>query len=176
MIELKDAQLSDAAAIARLHAASWQQTYRGIYSDFFLDHEVEKDRAAVWQERLTNPNSQQQVIIALQYHTLVGFACLFLDEDPLYGSLLDNLHIAADWQQAGIGKRLLQACAHRIYEHSKQHQMYLWVYEVNERARRVYEHLGAQHVETVVQPTVSGAQANACRYVWPDVKPLLNMG
>jgi GNAT superfamily N-acetyltransferase len=174
MIQLRDAQFPDYIAIARLHAASWQQTYRGIYSDAFLDHEVEQDRTALWHDRLSNPSNQQQVILAVQEETIVGFACLFLDDDPAFGSLLDNLHITANWQKAGIGKLLLQECARRIYSKAHNHSMYLWVYESNENARRVYERLGAKHIETVEQPTASGVTAPACRYVWTDVKVLLS--
>ena len=174
MIELRDAQFSDYDSIARLHAASWRQTYRAIYSDHFLDHEVEQDRAAVWYDRLSSPHSRQQVIVAVQDETIIGFACLFLDDDPAYGSLLDNLHIASHWQKAGIGKRLLQACAQRIENLGNSRKLYLWVYESNANARRVYERLGAAHIETVEQPTASGNNALACRYVWQDVKVLLS--
>ena len=172
-ITLRDAQLTDATTIAQLHAQSWRQTYRGIYSDAFLDHNVLEDRYTVWQERLTTPRQQQQVILAEQATTLVGFACLFIDDDLQFGTLLDNLHIAAQWQGAGIGKQLLQACATRISDLSKNHKLYLWVYETNERARKVYERLGAVHHETVDQPTASGTPARACRYVWEDVSVLL---
>lgn len=174
MIQLRDAQLSDYLAIARLHAASWKQTYRGIYSDQFLDQEVEQDRAALWHNRLSNTNTLQQVVVAVNNETIVGFACLLLDDDVNYGSLLDNLHIAASWQKAGIGKKLLQACANRITNKAQGHNMYLWVYESNENARQVYERLGATHIETVAQPTPSGIPAPACRYVWPDVAVLLH--
>src|SRR5690349_2806909 len=115
MIELRDAVFSDYVAIAQLHATSWKQTYRGIYSDQFLDHDVEKDRAALWHNRLSTPSNRQHVVVAIYEESIVGFSCLFLDDDAQYGSLLDNLHIAANWQKAGIGKKLLQECARRIY-------------------------------------------------------------
>jgi ribosomal protein S18 acetylase RimI-like enzyme len=174
MIAVRDAQYADYIAIAQLHAESWRQTYRGIYSDAFLDHEVEQDRAIVWQDRLSLPTSQQQVIVALHNDTLVGFACLFLDTDPKFGSLLDNLHITLSFQKSGIGKRLLQECARRIGSKSKSPKMYLWVYESNENARRVYEQLGAVHIATEEQPTASGVSAPACRYAWTDVAVLLS--
>lgn len=173
MIQLRDAQYSDCLPIAKLHATSWQLTYRGIYSDAFLDHEVEQDRVALWYNRLSNPDSHQQVIVAVEEETIIGFACLFLDNDLEFGSLLDNLHIAANWQKAGIGKQLLQECARRIYSKATSYKMYLWVYESNANARKVYERLGAKHIETIEQPTPSGITAPACRYAWPDAAVLL---
>lgn len=48
----------DAAAIAALHADSWRRHYRGIYSDFFLDGDLEQERRSVWSERLTAATSE----------------------------------------------------------------------------------------------------------------------
>jgi GNAT superfamily N-acetyltransferase len=153
MITLREARLSDYASIAKLHAESWQQNYRGIYSDQFLDNEVEQDRLTVWHKRLSAPASNQQVIIATQDETVVGFACLLLDDDPTFGSLLDNLHVTTNVQKTGIGKLLMKECARRIANKNSSNRMYLWVYEANENARRVYERLGAEHFETVEKPT-----------------------
>lgn len=168
MITLRDARLSDYASIARLHAQSWRQNYRGIYSDPFLDNEVEHERLDVWQKRLSAPGSNQQVIVATQDEAIVGFACLQLDDDPVFGSLLDNLHVASAVQGSGIGKLLMKECAQRIADKSNSHRMYLWVYEANENARRVYERLGAEHFETVEKQTEDGTKAQVCRYVWKD--------
>ena len=119
MIQLRDAQFSDYAAIAKLHTESWRKTYRGIYSDSFLDHEVEQERLNVWQHKLKSPNNNQQVIIATFEDTVIGFACLYLNNDPVFGSLLDNLHVSTTLQKSGIGKLLMKECAKHISNKSK---------------------------------------------------------
>jgi ribosomal protein S18 acetylase RimI-like enzyme len=175
IINIRDASPSDCIAIAALHAANWRQYYRGIYSDYFLDNEVEQERLAVWQQRFSAPTANQQVIVATAGDVVLGFACLFLDEDPFWGSLLDNLHVSGLAQRSGIGKRLLQECAARILMGAKSTKLYLWVYQANEAARRVYEHLGASHVATEEQVTKDGVRAMACRYAWKDVTPLATL-
>ena len=40
-LRFRAAERGDAAAIAALHAASWQRHYRGAFSDAFLDGEVD---------------------------------------------------------------------------------------------------------------------------------------
>ena len=172
MTTLRDARLSDYTSIAQLHVQSWRQNYRGIYGDAFLDNEVEQNRLDTWQKRLSASDSNQQVIVAMQDDNLVGFACLQLDDDPVFGSLLDNLHVAANVQGSGIGKRLMKECAQRIADKSNSHRMYLWVYEANTNARRVYERLGAEHFETVEKPTEDGIPVQVCRYVWQDAMVL----
>jgi ribosomal protein S18 acetylase RimI-like enzyme len=172
MITLRPAIFSDYAAIARLHAKSWQQTYRGIFTDHFLDHDAEKDRAEIWQNRLRHPLSNQVVALAVQDETIVGFSCLYLNDDPLLGSLLDNLHVSPSFQQAGIGRMLIKNCATTILENGKNHKMYLWVFELNQKAIKVYEHLGGTNVGTEEKQNPDGTSARVCEYVWNDVASL----
>lgn len=91
-LRFRRALRADAAAIAALHADSWQRHYRGAFSDAFLDGEVEADRAAVWSERF--------------------------DADPAWGALLDNLHVVHDRQRGGVGARLLRLSAETVVNHS----------------------------------------------------------
>ena len=49
----------DYKKIAKLHVKSWQQHYRGDFSDHFLDVEATSEREEVWKDRLTNPSPNQ---------------------------------------------------------------------------------------------------------------------
>ena len=40
MLVFRSATEKDAKGIAALHAKSWQQNYRGTFSDYFLDKET----------------------------------------------------------------------------------------------------------------------------------------
>ena len=51
MINYRLAKPEDEAAIAKLHAESWQKHYRGIFSDAYLDEHVVKERADLWAEQ-----------------------------------------------------------------------------------------------------------------------------
>ena len=173
MIELRDAQFSDYAAIAKLHSQSWQQNYRGILSDNFLDDEVEKSHADMWNKRLESPGKDQQVTIAILDEKLVGFSCLLLDEDTVFGSLLDNLHVLTNGQNTGIGRLLMQNCAGTIRERSDQDKMYLWVYELNTKARKFYERLDGTSFETIEKENIDGTKAQVCRYIWDNVSLII---
>lgn len=173
MLTLRPAQFADYSAIAALHAANWQQTYRGILSDQYLDHEVEQDRLAVWYGRLQTPSPNQRLTVARQGGTLVGFCCLFLDDDPVYGSLIDNLHVAAGLRHGGIGKQLIQDAARQVRAEARHPGLYLWVFERNLNARTAYDRLGGVHAETVEKKNEDGTQATILRYVWADAAGLL---
>jgi GNAT superfamily N-acetyltransferase len=173
MIELKPAGFSDYPTIAKLHAQSWQKSYRNILSDKFLDEEVEKERLEFWHKRFLSPSTSHQITLAISDQSIVGFSCLHLDYDPAYGSLLDNLHVLQKFQNAGIGKLLIKNCAETILKKAATTKMHLWVYEANENARKVYEHLGASHLYTIKKITDDGTEARVCKYQWEDISSLL---
>lgn len=173
MIEFRTARPQDAASIAKIHAHNWQTTYRGIYSDTFLDNDVTTERATAWRQRLESPAPNQVITVALLDGEVSGFACLFLEHDPVYGALLDNLHVAAEARGTGIGKQLMGKCAGAIVARSARHNMYLWVYVKNVNAIAVYDRLGGMNAGTEPQHHVDGSVADAYRYVWQDASILL---
>jgi ribosomal protein S18 acetylase RimI-like enzyme len=173
MTYYRAANFLDYEAIAKLHAESWRKTYRGIFTDEFLDGKVEQDRIDTWYTRLQFPKDNQFVTVATQQDRILGFGCIYLNDNPIYGTLLDNLHVAPDLHMSGIGKQLMKACAKYISEKCASNKMYLWVYELNTNARRMYEHLGAAHMETIVKVHTDQSTARACRYYWEDVSILL---
>src|ERR1700730_7887238 len=93
-IQLRFAVAADASAVAALHAESWQHHYRGAYSDDYLDGDVLADRLTVWTRQLGQPATEHRTVIAHYAEAVVGFAHTVLDDDAVYGALLDNLHVA----------------------------------------------------------------------------------
>jgi len=54
VIDYRPASARDADAIARLHARSWRENYRGEFHDSFLDGDLDGERLRVWRERLVD--------------------------------------------------------------------------------------------------------------------------
>jgi ribosomal protein S18 acetylase RimI-like enzyme len=141
---LREARASDAATVAALHAASWRATYRGVLADRWLDEQAATDRLALWRERLDTPSSGQQVLLALAPDgTLAGFACTFAPSHPAWGSLLENLHVAASHRGRGLGERLLREAARWSDAASPGQPFHLSVVDRNAPAQRFYRRLGA---------------------------------
>jgi GNAT superfamily N-acetyltransferase len=172
-MKYREATGNDTEKIALLHAQSWQQHYRGILSDEFLDGYVGENRLEIWKSRLQHPNDKQYILLAEEKDTLCGFACVFADDNPVWGTLLDNLHVLAPRKGQGIGTKLLKLAAQWAYNRNPATNFYLWVFEKNSSARRFYEGLGAVNHEVVSTENPGGGYANACRYVWTDVKKLI---
>jgi ribosomal protein S18 acetylase RimI-like enzyme len=173
MIKLRAAKLSDYIEIAKLHAENWRLTYRGIMSDNFLNNEVDKDRLDTWYKRLKNPDRDQFVTVANLENSIVGFCCLIINEDSIFGSYIDSLHVSAALQKSGIGKMMISHSAKIICENANSNKMYLWVYESNKNARIAYESLGATNYETIEKANVDGTFSKTCRYTWNDIISLI---
>lgn len=173
MFSYREATSEDCDAIARLHARSWQQHYRGILYDTYLNQEVEEDRRIVWQERFQHPQPTQHIIVATEDETISGFACTFAEHNPRWGALLDNLHVIPAWQGRGVGRALMQASARWVQQQGNE-GLYLWVYEENTAARAFYERVGGTRQEKTTVENPGGGQASVFRYVWPDVDLLVN--
>ena len=173
MITYREANFDDAEPIAQLHSLSWQQTYTGILSDDFLKGSVLENRRQVWQKRLKKPSPTNYIFVAESGEAICGFVCAYANEDPTWGTLLDNLHVHQAQKGRGIGTRLIQLAAHWAYAKNAESGFYLWVLSQNVSARRFYENLGAVNQELASQESPDGGGWDAYRYVWPDIKTLL---
>lgn len=173
MVSYRSASKTDYVEIAKLHARSWQENYRGSYSDYFLDHEVHEDRATVWEQRFASPAANQFTVLAEEDGKLLGFICAFLDADPVYGTLIDNLHVSAETKGKGIGKELIRKVAAKSVENNPLSKVYLWVLEANVRAFEFYMHFGAEHVETTLADDIGDKAVSVCRMVWETPETLI---
>jgi ribosomal protein S18 acetylase RimI-like enzyme len=172
------ASAADAEAVANLHADSWRRHYRGGYSDAFLDGDVLADRLAVWTDRLREPDPRRCTILA-EDGSLVGFANTLFDDDPTWGALLDNLHVADGHKRRGIATRLLGLTGEALIERPERTGLYLWVLEQNLDAQAFYEARGGRCVERGrvsppggIASRVTGSPAKL-RYAWREPTVLL---
>jgi GNAT superfamily N-acetyltransferase len=169
---------ADVELIAGLHADSWRRHYRGAYSDAYLDGDVEADRLGVWSLRLANQDGATTTLLAEEEGGFVGFVHVVFDEDPYWGSLVDNLHVVWVRKRNGFGSRLMSAAAGAVVEHGGG-GLYLWVLEQNTAAQAFYEARGGRRADhRLVSPP--GGQTDrlrgspiGLRYVWTDPSSLV---
>ena len=172
----REASRHDVEAIAALHAESWQQHYRGAYLDSFLDGDVLADRLAVWHARLATPSATHFTIGAFQSGEVVGFVHMILDQDPHWGTLLDNLHVTYRLKRHGIGRRLLTEAARELVQRRPaDRQFYLWVLAQNRAAQAFYAACGGASAEIALSgPFPGGGRALSHRIVWTDAAVLVS--
>src|SRR5882757_8987456 len=168
----------DAESVALLHADSWRRHYRGAYADAFLDGDLVADRRSVWSARLAAPDANSTTLVAEDDRGLAGFVHVVFDHDDRWGSLIDNLHVAADRRRTGLGTALLARAAQAVTARATGPALYLWVLEQNTSAQRFYEAAGGTPVEKAPTPPPGGVPARLngsparLRFTWPDASVL----
>ncbi|WP_046287452.1 GNAT family N-acetyltransferase [Zobellia galactanivorans] len=173
MMVYRPAVADDALAIAHLHAKSWQENYRGAFSDRYLDGEALNDRQEVWADRLRDPLEGQVVLVAEYKGKIIGFACAFMDYDPLFGTLLDNLHVSREVQGKGVGRQLMSRVAGICSDQCLKQGLFLWVLQQNEAAHGFYKACGGEEMETVEGCDIGDRPIMKVRYHWPEIKSLV---
>ena len=172
-MQYREATVADVRAIARVHAESWRRTYRGSYSDAFLDGDVFADRLAVWTERLKAPTANSATVVAVDDDVVIGFVHTILDHDPAWGALLDNLHVAHDYGRRGIGTALMAASASAVLAAAKSTGLHLWVLDANKAAQAFYKSRGGKCNGSELSEAPGGGSVLGLRYVWSDPSTLL---
>ena len=166
---------ADADAIAALHATSWRSAYRGLLTDDYLDNGVDADRQTVWRERLQGPATAPAFGIVAEDAAgqMIGFTYVLPGHDPVWGTLVDNLHVHPGHKGGGIGRRLLQAVARQLGpEHTQP--VFLWVLDGNEPAKRFYARMGAEFAEQSMTDPFGGVSLPEWRCVGRRPSALLD--
>jgi ubiquinone/menaquinone biosynthesis C-methylase UbiE/ribosomal protein S18 acetylase RimI-like enzyme len=178
-VAIRPAAVQDAGSIARLHADNWRRRYRGSFSDFYLDGDLDGDRMSVWSERLSAGDQNAGTLIAERSGRAAGFVHVELDADPRWGALIDNLHVDRQVEATGVGTLLLEAAARFVAERRPGSTIYLWVLERNTRAQAVYLARGGRLIERQPAPPPGGDPRNLAgtpqgiRVAWPDPAALI---
>ncbi|WP_244065911.1 GNAT family N-acetyltransferase [Bradyrhizobium sp. Ce-3] len=167
---IRPATEADAASIAEIHTASWRDAYAHILAPDFLSGSIETDRLAVWSQRLRDGSPTQLVNVVLSpAGQAQAFVCGYCDFDPVWGSLVDNLHVRPDARGRGIGDRLFRAVAGELSAKASGSGLHLWVFEANVAGLRFYERLGGRVVESARSEIPAAGGKAVLRVHWPTI-------
>lgn len=163
-IQIRNATLEDAEAIAKVHVASWQTTYKGIMDEGFLNRLSVEKRKELWMNNI--PREGSIVLVAELDGKIVGFADgspVKEGEYPGYDGDVTSIYFYEEHQGKGYGKMLLT----RLLNGFRQQGFKSAIVKVLEdnAACRFYEALGARCIdENMIE--VAGGKANLLTYAW----------
>jgi len=165
-LKIRSATLADAHAIAEIHVHSWQQTYRGIVPDVYLDSMTVATREVVWRETLLQ--SHPKVIVAVDDAKVVGFCSFGRCRDEGAGSNdgeIWALYLSPAQLGKGFGRELLSVACAQLSAQRKTHISF-WVIVGNNRATRFYKAAGFEPEPASVKVfELAGADIEEIRYV-----------
>jgi ribosomal protein S18 acetylase RimI-like enzyme len=172
---VREAIEDDIVGVAKVRVDTWRATYKGIIPDDFLEglsHQsvAERWRKAFWENK--NPavgayvaeNEQQEII---------GIAMCGPEQsqDAVYQGEIYVLYVLPQYQNLGIGRRLVAACVHHLVHNLQAKSLLIWVIAENPY-RKFYESLGGKPVRDKSQK-IGGQVIREIGYGWQDISTLL---
>lgn len=140
-VEIRNAVVGDAAAIAQIHVAGWQSAYKGIVPQAHLDGMTTLKRAEYWRGALAQ--GAPRVKVATVDQAVVGWIAFdqCRDHDRSAGGEIWAIFVHPSRVGAGVGWTLWLEAREGLST-SGFADVSLWVLARNERARRFYELAG----------------------------------
>ncbi|MCP3459466.1 MULTISPECIES: N-acetyltransferase [unclassified Bradyrhizobium] len=111
--------------------------------------------------------------LAGRVQAFVGSYC---DVDPVWGSLIGNLHVRPQARGQGIGEQLFRAAAAQLSSMATGAGLHLWVFEANIGGVRFYERLGGRVVEKHSSRIPAAGGKTVLRVHWPEAAARLRAG
>jgi ribosomal protein S18 acetylase RimI-like enzyme len=144
-ISIRDARLSDAAAIAHVRVAAWRLGYRGLIPDSYLNRpDFEQLQALHLQAALHDITDEVRISVAEVAGKIVGYcaygACGDSSSQPSQAGIYDLFVHPQAWH-CGVGRKLL-TCATEHLNAQGFVAASLFVYEANTRGRAFYQQAG----------------------------------
>jgi ribosomal protein S18 acetylase RimI-like enzyme len=142
-IAIREADSSDAEAIAAVHVDSWRAAYVGLVPQRVLDGLSVDRRRVFWARRVEDPGEDRTFVAELDGR-VVGFAGTSVPTDPEYPpgtAELATIYLLSDAWRRGLGGRLMGRAMDDLVERGFS-AVVLWVLAGNARGRGFYEALG----------------------------------
>lgn len=134
-ISLRSASSQDITAIAEFQTATWNEAYRGLVPQSYLDRATVADREIRWAGRI----GRRDIMLAESDGALVGVASSSLRGDARPGPRLElnSLYVAAERRGNGLGALMLD-------ELLLDAPAVVWAFSENFRAISFYRRCGFQ--------------------------------
>jgi ribosomal protein S18 acetylase RimI-like enzyme len=179
---IRPATAGDATQIALIHVRSWQEAYRGLVPQDYLDHLDPADRVARWRRHIQGTDwSRSGVLVAPAgdepagattpaHAELAGFVSYGpsrdADADPAVIGEVSTIYVLAEAWGRGLGRRLMSGAVEHLTS-AGYSQATLWVLPANARARRFYAAAGWSEDAAVQEDSSLGFPLTEVRYRRP---------
>jgi ribosomal protein S18 acetylase RimI-like enzyme len=169
-ITIRAARPTDAAQIAGIDVETWRTTYAGVLPEDYLVGLSPRRRAIGWTNVILKEPRDVRVAVDAT-GAIRGFgSCGPSRGDRRFVGEVFTLYVAPDWQNRGIGRRLLVALFSRLVAGGR-HSAIIWVLRSNP-SRFFYERLGGKEVSR--KPIeVAGTMVETTGYGWRDLPSFL---
>ncbi|MET9228057.1 GNAT family N-acetyltransferase [Lentzea sp. NPDC003310] len=153
-MRVRPAVVEDAPAVGAVHVQAWKDAYRGLVPDSVLDGRSVESCTAMWERSIPRGG----VWVGLADGEVVGFVAVGPSREPDAAFELYAIYVLASAYDTGLGYEMARAAL------AGEHDVVLWVFEENPRARRFYERLGFRVDGLEKTETIDGVELKEIRY------------
>ena len=140
---IRDAKLEDVPEVAKLHVDSWNNTYKGIISQDYLDNM--KNNLDKRIERMKNEFNLRKMIVATINNEIVAFSEFVLSNEFSKDLDIDcelcGLYVKNEYLKNSIGTQVFNYL-HNFFISNNKKKMGLWCVKENKNAIDFYKRKG----------------------------------
>lgn len=171
-MRIRPATIGDAVAIAQIQIASCRSAYTGLLPQEYLDRFDPAEQQSAWERLILGPSSDVLLVADPGVDRLAGYALgrpIAGAGGPSAGELV-ALHVRAQAQRRGTGRRLVHAIARTLADRGAT-GLVAWVLNGNP-AGRFYERLGGVPAGERTLQLDEEVEAVETAFVWADFRRL----
>ncbi len=145
-IQIRRRKKEDCQAISHIVTEAWNETYRGIVPDDFLDHLTQNEEERTLHS-IENFNEKENHCFVLEIDSEIGgFVRVGLCEERDSCGEIHAIYLLKKYQGQGYGRKLLEAGIQELKEMGCT-QMIIGCLEKNP-SNQFYEHMGGKKIAT----------------------------
>ena len=155
------ASMDNPLEISKVYEESWKYAYRGIIPRDYLD----SIPAGRWASGIKEPN--RKTLVCVEDGRIVGtssFCGSRFERFSGWGEVI-SLYLLPEYMGKGYGNRLLETAVTELRKQGYAN-VFLWVLEENDRARRFYERFGFSPTGDFLETEIGGKALREVRYIF----------
>jgi len=171
-LKIRRAEIGDEKPLAQVHIKSWQETYKGLIPQSYLENlpSEQEERTQNWARAIKK--SDRWIWVAEVSGEIVVF-CLFgppRDKDREGFIELGAIYLLAAHKSQGIGYKLLSD-GFKMMSSLGYAKAYCWVLDGNPTIN-FYQRTGAKHLGQTKLDEIAGQQFKELAMEWGSIKSL----
>lgn len=142
---IRRARPQDALRIAEIRVESWQQTYKGLIPDNYLNNMRVEDSAVMWEKVLEAASDAACTFVLEVNGDICGFASgiTLAESKEGFDAELTGVYVLPQVQRSGVGRRLVSKVAATLAQAGATNLL-VWVLAEHRAGRDFFEAIGGQ--------------------------------
>lgn len=170
---VRKARREDAHAISAVHVKSWQEAYKGIINQNYLDQLKLEDRLPIWTTALETPKDNSLIYVAENAEQeIIGFASFGIERTKKFNAdcELYAIYLIEEYKRSGVGTKLLERGVMDLLQAGYK-SMLVWVLSENP-SKEFYQSFSPDEAGTE-EISIAGKKHQEIAFIWDDLLGLL---